>query len=129
MLMRWFDALAPHKQVSSQMIGEKLHPPHAHHWVPMIFDLSRTIQWLREAAMLDAGGRRRQLEEVGLTMLFLATLRVWRRDDSPGQERTREFLKRRLAGADRTMVRLWGAAAPPGARDEAEPPEKTNAPA
>lgn len=121
-LMCWFDALAPHREVTSQMIGEKLHLPHAHHWVPMIFDLSRTIQWLRDAAMLDAGGRRRQIEEIGLTMLFLATLGVWRHDRSPGQERTRAFLRRRLARADRAMVRLWGAAPPPG-EEKSEPPE------
>ncbi len=115
-LMRWFDALAPHRAVTAEMISEKLHLPHAHHWVPMIFDLSRTIQWLREAALLDAGGRRRQLEEIGLTALFLATLAVWRRDESRGQERTRAFLKRRLSRADRTMVRLWGAHPPPAER-------------
>ena len=115
-LMRWFDALAPHREVTAGMLGEKLHLPHAHHWVPMIFDLSRTIHWLRDAALLDATGRRRQLEEVGLTWLFLATLAIWRRDDSPGQERTRAFLKRRLARADRAMVRLLGVGQPPAER-------------
>lgn len=115
-LMRWFDALAPYRDVTAQMLGEKLHLPHAHHWVPMIFDLSRTIHWLRDAALLDATGRRRQLEEVGLTWLFLATLAVWRRDESVDQERTRAFLRRRLARADRVMVRLWGAAKPPAER-------------
>jgi len=46
----------------------------------------------------------RQMEEVGLTGLFLATLRVWLRDDSDNQENTRAYLKRRLALADRTMA-------------------------
>lgn len=117
-MMRWFDALAPHRTVTGQMLKEKLHLPHSHHWVPMIFNLSRTIQWLRDVALLDAGGRRRQVEEVGLTMLFLATLSVWQRDRSPGQERTRAFLSRRLATADRAMVRLWGTALPPGETDD-----------
>lgn len=113
-IMRWFDALAAHKAVSAQMLGDKIYPSHPHHWVPLIFDLSRTIQWVRDAALLDAGGVRRQVEEVGLTALFLATLALWRRDDTPGQERTRAFLRRRLARADRAMARLWGAAPPPG---------------
>jgi hypothetical protein len=69
----------------------------------MIFNLSRTIQWLRDAGGLDAGGRRRQIEEIGLTGLFLATLAVWSRDDTLGQERTRRFLDRRLARADMLM--------------------------
>ena len=107
LMMRWFDALAPRRAVTAQMIRAKLYPSHPHHWVPMIFNLSRTIQWLRDAAHLDAGGRRRQLEEVGLSALFLATLRVWMSDESPDQARTRTYLERRLARADRVMARLW----------------------
>ena len=106
-LLRWFDALAPHRRVTGEMLAAKLYPSHPHHWVPTNFNLSRTIHWLRDAAGLDAGGRRRQLEEVGLTLLFLATLRDWVRDESPGQERTRAALQRRLRGGDRLMARLY----------------------
>ncbi len=67
------------------------------------------MQWLRDATGLDAGGRRRQLEEIGLTALFVVTLRTWLRDDSPRQEMTREWLARRLARADALMARLWPA--------------------
>jgi len=111
-LTRWFDALAPHRETSVEMIRAKIYPSHPHHWVPLIFNLSRTIHWLRDAAGLDASGRRRQVEEVGLTLLFLATLRVWADDDSDGQERTRAFLRRRLDGADALMSRLFGGRRP-----------------
>jgi AcrR family transcriptional regulator len=100
-LMRWFDAQAAHRRVVGSMIGAKLHPSHPHHWVPMIFSLSRLIQWVLEAARLDARGLPRQAEEVGLTLLFLRALRVWLNDASPGQQRTREFLCRNLAWLDR----------------------------
>lgn len=106
LLMRWFDALAGHRRVTREMLSTKLYPSHPHHWVPMIFNLSRTIQWLRDAAMLDAGGLRRQVEEVGLTGLFLATLAVWQRDESEGQERTRTFLARGLGLADKVLGRV-----------------------
>lgn len=101
-LLAWFDALASHRRVTVQMLRTKAHPPHLHTWVPMLFDLSRTVQWWREAARLEApyGSRRAQLEEVGLTALFLATLRVWARDESEGQRRTRRFLERRLERAE-----------------------------
>lgn len=105
-LLRWFDALAPHRAVSVAMIRTKIYPSHPHHWVPLVFNLSRSIQWLREVAALDAGGLRRQVEEVGLTALFLATLAVWAEDDSEGQERTRAYLRRRLGAADCAMARL-----------------------
>ena len=104
LIWRWFDALAPHRGVTVQMLRTKMWPYHPHHYVPMIFNLSRTIQWLRDAAGLDAGGRRRQIEEIGLTGLFVATLAVWSRDETLGQERTRRFLDRRLARADMLMT-------------------------
>jgi AcrR family transcriptional regulator len=105
-IMAWFDALAAHREVTSEMLGQKLYLSHPHHWVPMIFDLSRLIHWFLDAARIRSTGRRRQLAEIGLTATFLWTLRVWLRDDSEGQERTRAFLRRRLAIADRLLARL-----------------------
>lgn len=117
-MLAWFDELATHRRVTVEMLRGKAHLPHPHHWLPMIFDLSRTIHWLREAAQLPAryGTRRANMEEVGLTWLFLATLAVWARDETPGQERTRRFLRHRLDQADRAMTLIWGAAEPPGSR-------------
>src|SRR5215204_6334625 len=94
----WLDALAPHRRMTAQMLRGKLHLPHLHHWVPMIFNLSRTIQWLREAAQLSGEYEtdKAKREEVALTALFLAVLILWTRDDSVGQERTRRFLRREL---------------------------------
>ncbi len=119
MTMRWFDALAPHRDVTGQILAAKLYLSHPHHWAPLAFNLSRSIHWLREAALLDATGRRRQMEEVGLTWLFLRTLAVWLRDETPGQSRTRDILCHRLEEADRAMVRVWGKALPPGAAEAA----------
>ena len=80
------------------MLRGKLHLSHPHHWVPMIFNLSRVIHWLREAAQLPApyGTLRASMEEITLTAVFVATLLIWTRDDSVGQERTRTFLRREL---------------------------------
>ncbi|MCZ6839250.1 MAG: TetR/AcrR family transcriptional regulator [Alphaproteobacteria bacterium] len=119
MMMRWFDTLAPHREVTGQILAAKLYPSHPHHWMPLVFNLSRSIHWLREAALLDAVGRRRQMEEVGLTALFLMTLAVWLRDETPGQAHTRNILRHRLADADRAMVRVWGPAPPPGTAEAA----------
>ncbi|QTF91544.1 hypothetical protein [Halomonas sp. BM-2019] len=98
-LLAWLDALAAHRRVTVAMLRTKAHLPHLHTWVPMLFDLSRTVQWWREAARLPAryGTRRAQVEEVALTALFLATLAVWANDGSDGQARTRAFLEKRLA--------------------------------
>ncbi|MGH6914375.1 MAG: TetR/AcrR family transcriptional regulator [Geminicoccales bacterium] len=100
-MMRWFDALAPHHKVTGEMLNAKLYPSHPHHWVPMIFDLSRLVHDVLDAARIASTGRQRQLAEVGLTLIFLASLRVWLED----MGRTREFLGRRLDRADRWLSR------------------------
>lgn len=105
-IWRWFESLAPYHRVTAQMLGSKLHPPHIHHWLPMIFDLSRLVQLWRDTAGLHAGGRRRQLEEIALTGIFLATLREWCRDQSPGQAHARARLLERLTEAERAAA-LW----------------------
>ena len=104
-LWRWFDALAPHRRTAVAMLRAKLHPPHVHHWAPMPFHLSRLIWWLREAAQLDAQGRRRQLEEVVLSGIFLAALAAWSTDASEGQARTRRRVGRLLDRAERMLWR------------------------
>jgi AcrR family transcriptional regulator len=104
-LLAWLDALAAHRRVTVAMLRTKAHLPHLHTWVPMVFDLSRTVQWWREASRLPAryGTRRAQVEEVALTALFLATLAVWAGDSSDGQARTRAFLEKRLACGSRCL--------------------------
>lgn len=101
-IWRWFEALSPYHRVTAQMLGSKLHLPHIHHWVPMAFDLSRLVQFWREMAGLHAGGRRRQIEEIVLTGIFLATLRAWCRDDSLKQSQTHSQLLTHLARAERS---------------------------
>ncbi len=106
-IMRWLEALAPYRRLTGEMLREKLYPGHPHHNLALLGALSRTVQWIREAALLDAPGKRRQVEEIGLTALFVATVAVWLRDDTPDRRRTHALLSRRLAAADRLMARLW----------------------
>jgi AcrR family transcriptional regulator len=105
-IMRWFEALAAHRQVTGEMLRAKLYPSHPQHWVPLIFDLSRLIHRFLDAARIASTGRARQLAEIGLTAVFLGSVRVWLRDDSPGSERTRAYLRDRLAAADRLLARF-----------------------
>lgn len=99
-LLRWFEGFGPHRAIAGQMVREKLWPSHPHHWVPMVFNLSRLIHWWREAAHLDTGGLRRQVEEVGLTLTLLGLLPVWLGDRTPGLARTRSAMARRLRWLD-----------------------------
>lgn len=106
-LLAWLDAMADHRAVTAQMLLGKLYPGHPHHLTALIFRLSRTVQWWREAAGLDAGPPRRQIEEVALTGLFAATVACWAADRSPNQAATRAFLQRALTAADSLAGRLF----------------------
>lgn len=105
--LAWLDALAEHRPVTAQMLLGKLYPGHPHHLLALVFRLSRTVQWWREAAGLDAGPPRRQAEEVALTWLFAATVACWATDRSAEQRVTRLFLARALAAADTLAGRLF----------------------
>ena len=73
----------------------------------MVFSLSRLVHLILDAALIDSSGRKRQIEELGVTMLVLEILRVWAGDDTPGQERTQAFLARRLEHGDCLMARMF----------------------
>ena len=123
-IIAWLDALAPHRPAVAAMLGYKLRPSHLHLQAGLAVGLSRTVQWLREGAGLDAAGRRKEVEEIGLSLLFVATFALWLTDRSAGQARTRGFLERRLAAADRLMVGLYGAR--PSVPDEPPPRPRSN---
>ncbi|MSO93194.1 MAG: hypothetical protein EXQ86_07315 [Rhodospirillales bacterium] len=106
----WFEAVTRRRRVTVEMLRTKLYASHPHHWVPMAFNLSRLIQWVRDAAGLEAAGQRRQIEEIGLTSIFVLTLAVWANDATRDRKRTRAFLERALAAADRGTARLFGSA-------------------
>jgi len=108
-MMRWFAALEPHHRVTAEMLRVKLYPGHPQHWVPLAFDLSRLIHWFLDAGLIASTGYRRQLAEIGLTALFLKTLRGWLRDRDGDLERVSEQLGRDLQRADRWLARLPGA--------------------
>ncbi|HZV98367.1 MAG TPA: TetR/AcrR family transcriptional regulator [Methylophilaceae bacterium] len=106
LIMTWLGTLASHRKVTRQMIYGKLEPGHIHIQIPGLMRISRTVQWIREAAGRDATYARRALEETGLTSIYLATFFYWMNDDSPGSAQTSRLLDRCLAlaeGLDRTL--------------------------
>jgi AcrR family transcriptional regulator len=105
-IMAWLDALAPHRELSAAMLRYKFQPEHLHLQALGVTRVSRTVQWIREAACLPGAGLRRELEETALTATYLITFARWLRDDSPGAQRTRDLLDRLLTGAERAAQGL-----------------------
>ncbi len=115
LIMIWLGTLAPHRKVTRQMIYGKLEPGHIHIQIPGLMRVSRTVQWMREAAHRDATHVRRALEETGLTTIYLMTFFYWMNDDSPGSASTARFLDGWLGLAERLDRAVY-----PGRRGAAE---------
>lgn len=105
-LFAWFNELAPHRRITAEMLRYKLHPDHLHLQALGITRVSRTVQWIREVALLRSVGRRREVEEVALTGIYLSTFVYWLNDDSAGFAGTHTFLDRLLAIAERVALQV-----------------------
>lgn len=101
LIMTWLGAFHPYRKTTRQMIWGKLEPGHVHIQIPGLMRISRTVQWMREAAERDATHVRRALEETALTSIYLATFVHWMNDSSSGSSRTSRFLDRCLYLAER----------------------------
>jgi len=101
LIMKWLAALQPHRRVARQMIVGKLEPGHIHYQVQGLLRVSRTVQWLREAAGISSTLPWRALEESVLTTIYLATFTKWMFDDSEGSQSTSRFLQQSLDAACR----------------------------
>jgi ubiquinone biosynthesis protein COQ9 len=95
----WLQALAPHRRLTREMLAYKLQPEHLHLQAYGVMRISRTVQCIREVAMVPATGWRRELAEAVLTSTYLAVFSSWLFDDSPGAQRTQALLRRMLGAA------------------------------
>ncbi len=112
-IMAWLTALAPYRRVTRQMILGKLEPGHLHIQIPALMRVSRTVQWIREAAHRDATFVQRALEEVATTSIYLTTFGYWMWDDSSGSTATARLLQRLLGIAERVAHATVGPSPPP----------------
>ena len=99
LLMRRFDALQPHR-AAIEVLGREL-PTEPLTALCAGAGLLRSIGWMLEAAGISTAGLG-GIVAVRLTAAaYLATVRVWQRDDSPDLAPTMAALDRRLRGVER----------------------------
>jgi AcrR family transcriptional regulator len=73
----WLAALPPERRIVRGMLAYKVQPEHVHLQVRAVMRISRTVQTMREIALLRATGLRREAEEAALTSIYLATFASW----------------------------------------------------
>lgn len=93
----WLDAMAEYRELTGQMLLYKLEPGHIHLQAAGVLRISRTVQWFREAARLQASCGRRIAQELALSGLYVAVFLYWLRDRSTKQRKTRQLLRRKLS--------------------------------
>jgi len=101
LIMTWLASLSPYRNVTRQMIYGKMEPGHLHVQIPGLLRISRTVQWIREAAQLDATYVHRALEETGLTSIYLMTFFYWMKDNTPESKKTSRFLDKLLVAGEK----------------------------
>ena len=104
-IQHWLAALAPYHKLTGQMLLYKLEPGHIHLQLAGILRISRTVQWLREAASLEATGLSRVGQELALSSLFVAVFIYWLNDNSADQQHSLSLLQRKLQCAGE--LKLW----------------------
>ncbi|WP_119165226.1 TetR family transcriptional regulator [Algihabitans albus] len=85
-MMRRFDALEPYRDPVGNILADLWSDPvSALGGLPQ---LSRSMSWMLEAASVSTEGWRGLLRVQGLVGIYLATLRIWLRDDSADKSKT-----------------------------------------
>lgn len=91
-MMLWFLALSEHRKVTRKMLYYKLEPGHIHLQVLGVLRISRTVQWFREAALLETRSIHRIIEELCLTSIYITSFARWLCDDSKDSVKTDRYL-------------------------------------
>jgi AcrR family transcriptional regulator len=97
----WLDALAVHRRPTVSMLVYRVHPEHLHLQALGVMRISRTVQWMRDVAMLPEAGWRREVGEAMLTGVFLATLGRWVVEGDGRGEAAKRLLDRLLGLAEK----------------------------
>ena len=124
-MMRRFDALAPHKQATRAIVGATLCDPVSA--VCSAFVLRRSMALMLEAAHIGSTGVRGMLRVKVLAAIHLAVLRVWFGDDSDDMARTMAALDKRLRQAESLVMLCRLSGCLPGRRGAASETDAENA--
>jgi AcrR family transcriptional regulator len=97
-LMRRFDALQPHRLALGNILQDQMRSPGEA--LCSLAQLGRSMAWMLAAAGISTEGWRGILRLKGLAAIYLATLRVFLRDDSADLARTMAALDGYLRRAE-----------------------------
>ncbi len=103
-LMRRFDALQPYRAAFAEVAAAQLRDPLA--GLCSLCQLRRSMRCMLEAADLSVTGLQGELRLKSVTAVYLATLRVWLKDEDQDMARTMAALDRHLGRLEGLVRRL-----------------------
>ena len=103
-LMLRFDALSTHRAALGNLYYDQARDPLA--GLAGLCRLERSMAAMLEAARLSSAGCRGRLRIKGLMAIYLATLRVWLRDETSDQAKTMAALDSQLRRVEALIGRL-----------------------
>jgi AcrR family transcriptional regulator len=118
-MMRRFDALQPYKAGLGNILYDQARDPLAA--LCGLQQLLRSMAAMLEAARISSSGVKGLIRTKGLAAIYLATLRIWLRDDSPDMAKTMASLDGHLRRVEALAGRLGGRRAAAG-ESPGEPP-------
>ncbi|MCA3356896.1 MAG: helix-turn-helix transcriptional regulator [Roseomonas sp.] len=120
-LMRRLDAMQPHREGILRLFEDMRRDPALA--LALAPHIGIAMRWMLEAAEVEAKSCEARVLALGLTGVWLATIRAWARDDSPDMGSTMAALDAALDRAERIarpLELLRGEATPPPAGEAAE---------
>jgi ubiquinone biosynthesis protein COQ9 len=120
-LMRRLDAMQPHREGILRLFEDMRRDPLLA--LALAPHIGVAMRWMLDAAEIEAKSCEARLLALGLTGVWLATIRAWARDDSPDMGTTMAALDAALDRAERIarpLGLLRGEAGPPPAGEAAE---------
>jgi AcrR family transcriptional regulator len=120
-LMRRLDAMQPHREGILRLFEDMRRDPLLA--LALAPHIGVAMRWMLEAAEVEAKSCEARLLALGLTGVWLATIRAWARDDSPDMGATMAALDSALDRAERIarpLGLLRNEAAPPPAGEAGE---------
>ena len=104
-LMRRYDAMAPHKAAIAAILHDAAEP-----WTVLVGvpALARSMTWMLEAAGISSSGLIGLARTKGLVLVCFETTRVWVNDDTEDQSRTMATLDKALRRAESILATLRG---------------------